>query len=220
MGILSLTDMRSSLALLLNTRDEVSTSTAAGQARLDQYLNWAYARVSHPSIFEHVELQTSTTLTLVTNQQNYTLATATIFAIDHIYYAAQNKRLYPMSRRALSDQTVPSGMPTRYAHWGTTVWLDRVPTTAENGQVLTVFGWSLPTALAASPASLLHALWDEVIVIGGAWRGWRYLGDLARSDTYREEYAALVNEVKDTLTVEAKDIGWPSPMSVQEYQRR
>lgn len=208
MGTLTLAEMRDELYLLLNSRDEVDPSVATGQTRLDRFLNWSYLKVQLPSTFEHVERQSSGTITLVTSTSSYTIP-ATIWAIDHIRYGAREKRISPMSRAQLSNITIPSGPPARFARWGTTLYLDATPTSTENGQTLTIYGWQEPESLATSgAASELNPVWDEVIIAGAAWRGWRSLGDHPRADVFREEFAAMANDMRSVLSQEAHIPGW------------
>ena len=211
MGTNTLAEMRDDLYLLLNSRDEVDPDVAAGQTRLDRFLNWAYQRVQLPTTFEHIERQSTQTLTLVTSTASYTV---TLWAIDHIRYDNFKKLLRPMSRQQLSNATIPDGQPTRFARWGTSIYLDYTPTSTQNGHTLTMYGWTTPTTLAtSSAASALNAVWDEVIVIGAAWRGWRSLGDHTRADVFREEYAALVNDNRSVLQTEGHIQGWRSDWS-------
>ena len=212
MGLNALTDMRTDLALMLDSRTEVDPDTAAGQARLDRYLNWAYLRIQLPSTFEHVERMTTQTVTLVTSTSSYSI---TPWAIDHVRYDNFEKLLRPMSRTQLSNITIPSGQPSRFARWGSTLYLDYIPTSTQNGHTLTIYGWQQPAVLSATPASDLNQVWDEVIVIGAAWRGWRSMGDHPRSDTYREEYSALVNDNKSILEMEGHIQGWRSQWGSQ-----
>src|SRR5512139_4284521 len=119
MGTLTRAEMRTELYLLLNSRDEVDPADAAGAARLDRFLNWAYLRVQLPSTFEHVETQTTQTITLATSDSDYAL---TVWAIDHVYYGNRSKRLSPLSRAQLSNLSIPSGPPARFARWGSTLY--------------------------------------------------------------------------------------------------
>ena len=217
MGTLTKAEMRTELYLLLNSRDEVDPADAAGQVRLDRFLNWSYARVQLPSTFEHVEKQTTQSIAIVTSTTSYTL---TVWAIDHVLYSQRSKRLPPISRAQLSNLSTPSGPPTRFARWGNTLYLDTIPTSSENGHTLVVYGWQdIQTLAAAGAGSSLNSLWDEVIVTGAAWRGWRSLGDMARADIYREEYGALVNDARSVLSMEGHIPGWRVEVGTRtEYQ--
>lgn len=206
MGVDTRADMRSDLYLLLDSRDEVDPTTAAGQAKLDRFLNYSYMRLQLPTTFEHPEMMTTQAIVLATGVGSVAV---TPWAIDHIRYNNYGRHLRPMSRAQLSNTTIPSGEPTRFARWGSTLYYDYIPTSAQNGHTLTIYGWAAPTTISASSAaSLLSVVWDEVIVVGAAWRGWRSLGDHVRADVFREEYAALVNDNKSVLQVEGHIPGW------------
>lgn len=217
MGTLTKAEMRTELYLLLNSRDEVDPNDTTGQVRLDRFLNWSYARVQLPSTFEHVEKQTTQTLTLVASTSSYT---TTVWAIDHILYSNRSKRLTPLSRAQLSNISIPSGPPSRFARWGPTVYLDTIPTSTEAGHTLVVYGWEdIQTLSGTGAASALNSLWDQVIVTGAAWHGWRSLGDMARADLYREEYAAMVNDARSVFSIEGHIPGWRVEIGTRtEYQ--
>lgn len=212
MGTLTLAQMRTELYYLVNSADEFDPNQVSGQARCDRFLQWSYDRVQAPNTFNHREKQGSQDISLVASTGSYAI---TLHAISHVRYNATNRRLSPADRRQFSELTFPSGPPTRYAEWGGLLYLDYIPTSTEAGNTVTVWGWTEPAALTVSPASILNRIWDEVIVTGAAWRAWRSLGDMVRADTYREEYAAMVNDAKDTLTLGAHDIGWATTVGVQ-----
>lgn len=204
MGTLTLAEMRTELYYLLDSADEVMAGT--GDIRANRFLNWSFYRIQLPNTFEHIERQTTQTITLVANTTSYPV---TVWAIDHIRYNNTYKRLNPMSRAQLSNLTLPNGQPARFARWGHSIQLDSTPTSAEAGHTLTVYGWQEPTILSTTgAASDLNTLWDEVIVTGAAWRGWRSLGDHVRADIFREEYAALVNDARSVLAQEGHIPGW------------
>lgn len=206
MGELTLAQMRTELSLLIDTAVEYDTSTLAGQSRCDRALNFAYKRIQRPSTFNHIEKQTSEVLTLVASTDSYA---STLYAIDHARYSQVPRRLMPMTMRQRSDLVISNGPPTRYTRWGTNVFFDHVPTAAEAGQTVTLYGWSALTTLATTlAASALNSEWDQAIIVGGAWYAWRSMGDQTRADTLREEFAALINDAKDVLAIEANDQGW------------
>lgn len=206
MGTLTLSVFRTELWYLLEQNSELDPSVAANQTRLDRWINMAYARVARPSTFRHMEIETTANLTLVTATPSYTLA-ATIWATDHIHYVEGNYSLRRIIRRELSNRTIGSGAPTEYARWGRTIYLDRSPTSTENGHTLRVFGWLIPTQLSTDVATVLTFHWDEAILKCAAWLAWQALGDSAKADYFREDYAASVNDVREVLGDEARDTG-------------
>jgi hypothetical protein len=222
-GALQLSDFTTELWTALDTREEVQPASAGGSgttdSRMARFLNASYTRVQLPTTFEHVELQSSNQITLATGTKAYDVSA--YWALDHIRFDSRGQLLQPRSRPQLSNMIDQSGPPTAYARWGNTVTLDKAPTSAENGLTLTIYGWLLPqTTLAASgPGSQLRAEWDEVILQGAAWRGWLYLGDLRRADFHRESYAALLNDHRTVLSIEAMTPGWATELPMQPYAR-
>ena len=219
MGLLTLVEMRAELWPKMETTDEYDPTTdATKQARCDRALNFSYQRIQIPSTFDHIEKQASQTIPLVTSTSDYAI---TLYAIDHMRYEPFFKTIRPMTRRQLSEIRQASGPPTRYARWGGRIYLDYIPSATENGSILTIYGWAAPTTLVTSgAASILTSVWDEVIIVGAAWRAWRSMGDQPRADIFREEYAALVNDNRDILSLEAFDQGFVSSVGPADYQNQ
>lgn len=206
MGDLTLAQMRTELSLLVDSGTEYDPLTASGQTRCDRALNFTYKRIQRPNTFNHIELQSVETLTLAAGTESYA---TTLYAIDHARYSQVPRRLNPMTMRQRSTLTLPSGPPTRYTRWGTNIYFDHIPSAAEAGHTIQLFGWAALVSLASTgPASVLNSEWDQAIITGAGWYAWRSLGDQSRADILREEYAALVNDAKDILSIEAHDEGW------------
>lgn len=213
MGLLTLVELRTELYASCDNADELDPATATGQARCDRALNWAYQRLQLPNVFNHLEKQSIQSVVLVAGTSSYAF---TLYAIDHVQYESLKRRVTPMTRRQLSSTTLPSGPPTKYAQWGTNIYFNYVPTVAEAGNTITLWGWSAPTSLVVG-GSILSTVWDEVIVTGGRWRAWRSLGEQVKADTAREEYAALVNDTVDVLKLGAFDQGWQNQVGPSDY---
>lgn len=223
MGTLTLPDFRTELWQLLEHHEDADPSGGATiTGRIDRWINYGYLRVSRPSTFRHMETETTTNLTLVTSTASYTLA-STLWAIDHIAYSGQGYSLRRTIRREMSNRTLGDGRPTEYARWGRTVYVNPVPTSNENGDTLVVYGWLIPTVLSGTAATILTSHWDEPILEWAASVGWRNLGDTARADYHRENYAALVNDIREVLDEESRDTGGDFALdyvSIQDTMRR
>jgi hypothetical protein len=204
MGTLTLADFEDEVWLSLERHNDADPSVAAQQTRLRRWINQAYLRVAMPRTYPHPELQTTQTITLVTSTQSYSLD-STRWAVDHIRYVTRNRTLKRVSKEALDRVDVTaSGEPSWWARWGNAVYLNRTPSTAENGHTLHAHVWNIPTAM-SSPTSTttLRDIFDEPIVELAASLGWRRLGDFARADAHLSTYAALLNDIFEIEKTEA-----------------
>lgn len=218
MGLLTAVELETELYYALDSADEFDPSTPAGAANCLRALNFSYMRLQLPSVFDHIEKQTTQAIVLATGTGSYPI---TLRELDHIRYNNIPRRLKPFNIRRRSQGLQSPGSPTRYARWGSSIYLDFIPTLAENGHTLTAYGWAEPTQLVTSSgaASILNSVWDEVILVGGKWRGWRRLGEGVKADMHREEYAAMVNDNKSVLQAEAFDQGFaPEIGTAADYQ--
>ena len=210
MGLLTLAQARDELWLLIDKEEDYDPSSASADdlAQLDRWLLRSYLRVQLPTTYEHPENQTRQDLTLATDDVDYT---SVLYAIDHVRYVEGGFNLKHNTRKSLSEfirdsANLSSGRPSTYAKWGSTIYIDRKPSSSENGHTLEVYGYQIDTDLAASGAfSQLHTVWDAPIITGAAWFAWLSLGDEPRADYYRETFAALVNDNRSLLDYEAND---------------
>jgi hypothetical protein len=60
---------------------------------------------------------------------------------------------------------------------------------------------------AGAGTTAIHERWDEIIVEGATWRGWKDLNNIDRADQARDEFARMINEVTDIAKIEAEDWG-------------
>ena len=62
-----------------------------------------------------------------------------------------------------------------------------------------------PTQLVDGQQTLLPANWDEVIIQGAVWRGFKATGDLARAELAKVDFDALINNQYDIDKVRVED---------------
>lgn len=201
-GVMTLADLQNELRYGLNNRDELTPT------QLTRWLQWSYQHVSMPNIFRHRELQATQNVTTVNGTYQYTLN-------DDVYglYTVRNNtvgmKVRPRTYQSLQEMTRHSGRPAWYALWNRQLVLFPTPDSANAGQVLDVNYWKRPGNLATSgPASILGPEWDEVIVEGAKWRGWRALNRYELALEARESFAGLINEVTSALHVDGEDSGY------------
>jgi hypothetical protein len=108
------------------------------------------------------------------------------------------------------------GRPTRYGIWGQTAGdeggqvlnLDRRPSATDAGRVLLVRGYRVPDTLTVDTAvTSLGTLWDEVIILGATWRGFRELNENARAEVARQNFGLLMAEQQEARRLDAEDWG-------------
>ena len=51
----------------------------------------------------------------------------------------------------------------------------------------------------------IQDLWDEPWVLGAIWRGWRDLNQPVFADRSRDDFAAMVNEIKERFHQEMRE---------------
>src|SRR5258708_4704206 len=149
MGTLTQAEFRTELWLLMKSADEFDPSVAGGQARCDRFLNISYKRIQLPSVFDHIEKQDIQVVPLVAGTGTYTVTLHNLSHIQYVQSSIFNRRVRPMTRPQMSALVRTSGPPTRYARWGGLIYLDYIPSAAEAGQTLNLFGWTEPTAIVA-----------------------------------------------------------------------
>lgn len=228
MASMTLAEMEDALRWSLDNNGTLS------QAQLRRWINWSYLHVSQPNIHPHQPLQATGTMPLVAGQVEYPLTSLgfTLWGIYNITYIAgtttaltnMRRRLRPAGDiRWLDPQFYGTGEPSRYAVWGgaatgQTIHINAQPSSGIAGNLLLVRGYKQPTRL-TDPAhvTVLHDLWDECILLGGRWRGWRELNRPERAEITRVEFGLQVNEVQNALKLDVQDWGGRFEIDLQPY---
>lgn len=233
MGAMTHLEMRTATQWALDNRTNVST------AQLTRWLNWTYYQVSQPMVHRHQSLQANGMVPLTLDQVEYDLPTIlgyTLWGVYGVWYvegASITDRTLRRHRlrgsydvRSTDDGSLGQGRPTRYSMWGQTAGsgggqvlnLDRRPGTTEDTQVLLVRGYRTPAPLAADGTfTVLHPLWDEVLILGATFRGFRELGERARAEASRVDYLTARAEVQDARRLDAEDWGGAFEVDMQPY---
>lgn len=232
MGSMTLTEMRNATRWGL---DNVGTNKVT-EAQLTRWLNWSYQQVAMPKVHRHQSLQASTgnAITLVADQVTYDLSTLGyrlwgiysahyIVGTDSAVYSTQRVRLTPEDIRWFDQGIYGTGRPVRYAIWGgngagQVLHISSRPTSTEAGHVLQVRGYRAPDALSATDdTTALFDGWDEVVVLGARWRGWRELNRPERAEMARADFAAMIAEMQESGTEDAHDWGGRFELDLTPY---
>lgn len=233
MGSMSLVDMRTATRWALDNRTNVSDT------QLSRWLNWTYYQVSQPHIHRHQSLQASGSVSLVLDQVTYDLPTLlgyTLWGLYGVWYVEgssitdrtiRRQRLRgSFDVRSTDEGSLGQGRPTRYSLWGQTASagggqvlnLDRRPSSADAGRVLLVRGYRTPATLVADgDLTVLHPAWDEILILGATWRGFRELAENARAEVARANFGALIQEQQDSRRLDAEDWGGAFEVDLQPY---
>lgn len=231
MGDLTLATMRDALTYDLFQRTDLTTS------QKDRWINWSYRHVSMPRVFRHRELQidTQNLITLVTGQVSYDISAATLgmevpYVYDVTYVDGPNAADLTRRRRKLyggqdirefENSYLAQGEPTHYALYGpNTLYINMRPTVTQNGNVVRLRGWRVPMAL-TDPAhtTVLLATFDEVILLGARWRGFRSLGRTEMAELAKGDFVGLLNDMQVPWTSDAEDWGGYFQPDLLPYER-
>lgn len=237
MGLMSRTELRDATRWALDNKQNITTD------QLDRWVNWSYLHVSMPRIHKHRSLQFAGSFPLVTDQVPYPLHTAftptVLWGIHSVVYingtsdsdySLRRRRLRQTDIRFLDEQVLGQGEPSEYTMYGgnfvaggnpsagQTLYLNHRPGTNENGKLLLVRGWRQPPILAAGEETVLDVMWDEAIVLGATWRGWRELGRPERAEPTRLAFGAMISEIQSADQVDADDWGTRMEIDLSPYQ--
>jgi hypothetical protein len=195
------------------------------------WLNHALNHIASPRVYRHRELQVTTTLALVTGTADYTIGsspetTAVIAAaIRNPSNTTDRHRLHPIRDREAFDISgvAPAGRPYHYALFGATqIEVLPAPSSTYNAWNLYVRRYVVPTQFALTGSTLqavaspLHTFFDEALIVGATWRGWRFLQDWERADQAKLEFGQVINEVTERMDVEAEDTDFGPALYVEE----
>lgn len=230
MGAITLDDARDEVRYALGGFG--ATADQLADDRVDRWLRWAQLHAGRPAIYPHRELATSGTFVLAASTPGYafsTFATDTdnVQAIRKVFNESRGRRLRPTSHRQYlegsrtGDGALQTGSPERYAVDGGTLYVLSAPSATYAGDTMRVFFYRKPTALSAVGAmSELGEDWDEVIVAGALWRGFRALGVPERAELAKLEFGQLANEVANRLLLDHLEDhdGRTFEVEIEDYQ--
>ena len=230
MSTMPLSEMRDAL------RWDLENNGTLTPAQLNRWINWSYLHISQPNIHPHQSLQATGTVPLVLDQVEYPL-TGLGFVLWGVYSCTYIKgtTVAPTNYRRrlkgggdirwLDAQFASSGEPSSYAVWGgaaggQTLHINARPSSGVVGNLLLIRGYKQPTLLAAdTDKTVMHDLWDEAILLGARWRGWRSLTRPERAEIARVEFGLQVNEIQNALKLDASDWGGRFEIDMQPYMQ-
>jgi hypothetical protein len=228
MGAISLQDARDDLRFIIGGY----TVTELSDPLVDRWLRWAVLHIARPAIYEHRELFTNGTFTLVTSDRDYAFSafgtsTDNVQAVSLVMNETRGQRLVRQSLRQMEERArsgaaaLLEGRPTHYTLAGSTLYVTPTPNSTHNGDIVRVWFWRKPAALDVAPAHELAEDWDEVMIAGATWRAFRYLNLQDRAELAKVEFGQLANEVADRLRADMREDMADSGFDVQmvDYQQ-
>ncbi len=196
------------------------------------WLNWSLLHIASPKVYRHRELQVTTTLALATNTSLYTIGTPETLGIHSVVIrnpsnVTDRSRLTPMrDREAFEISGVnSSSRPTHYSLYGATqIEVLPAPSSGYNAWNLYVRRQVTPTLFTLDGSSLLkttetsplHTVFDEALVEGATWRGWRFLEQWERANQAKTETGQLINEITERIGLDAEDTDFGPNVVVSE----
>jgi len=206
--------------------------------RVDLWIRLSYEHVAKPTN-NHRELQAITTFNLVQGDRDYRMITDLgsgdylwMYDLQNLSALGEQRRLTRMTLRAQDEQDhTIQRRPLFYdVFYDSTanelvLFLDREPGTANGGgggDSMVMRYWRRPPALvehATNPATILLPDWDEVIIEGAVWRGWKWIDEPKRAELAKIEFGQLINETADRLKGDLIDPGWTVSVEVQDAAR-
>lgn len=184
-------------AVLSALRTEVRTiltRTDFTDAQINTRINWIIREIAHKEEVDELEVF-SDDLTLIQSVDNYELPTD-LDVLRTVKIKGEDEYLLPMSHREwASVDRDEEGEPRRYFRFGSSIYLYQKPDSGWNGYSLTIAYKKFHPALTSDgEAHLLPDFFDEVIVLGAAYRSLRDTMDLENARMFYMNYRDLWNQ--------------------------
>jgi hypothetical protein len=114
--------------------------------------------------------------------------------------------LRPITRWEWESVQMPSGPvnPSAYSMWDRMFYLDKV---LETDRTVLIRWWREPLVTefdGDSETTVLPSMWDDTILVGAVWRGWRALGEFQKALLMKDEFLRLIREASQYMDVEAR----------------
>ena len=207
MGLMTLEEMTDEVRYALDNR------TGIAEARIVQWLNWTLLHVTQPRVHRHIELlEDGPAAVMVAGTTTYAVPTRLIAPYQvkaqqgsgGTYYRwLENTTPEEFDRR--QSYPTPQGPPAYYTYGPTrAVRVYPAPDSTWAGGDLRVRGWMRPNLFTVSSPTVLSPIaemWDEVLVVGATYRGWRSLNAPDRAEVAAQDFATLLSDVSSVMQV-------------------
>tara|TARA_R110002020_G_scaffold68553_7_gene179357 strand:- start:573 stop:1295 length:723 start_codon:yes stop_codon:yes gene_type:complete len=238
MGSMTLTQLRESVKF------HAQNSRNATDALLDRAINSTYLHVTQPHIYQHRRMKAKVALPLVLNtdiyaldsttvatyqgtntQSNQFLAWTTAIFWDTATYpfptSTRRKKLVPISDDDMDRSSLKTGSePSSYIVDGERFEINVYPPSGDVGKFIELRGYVQPALLTTTSSTLnLDEMWDDIIIVGAAWRMSRALGEFNRSAEFRAEFGQLIAEAVNYDMVEGENDDIAFSVAVDDNMR-
>lgn len=169
------------------------TSETMSDAQILRLINQSYLELA--AALRHVELDASTTLTMVDGTAEYELSVSDVLQIENVTHTTEGVRLQEISTYQYDVYTQgedAEGTPAYYVFTGVgsnnRMQITFFPTPDAAGTV-TIRYRKKPTELVTSPSAtsaIINEIWDDSIVYRAISRAWMLLGDSSRAAEFRQ----------------------------------
>lgn len=215
MGSMTLADFTGEINFLLKRRNDVDSTSST---RVERWINQAYTYLCHPSVHMFREMQAIDTITLATSDNDYSITTLnsnTVVAIRFVTYiqstsytaGVTKRKVNPRSINQFEQKTLASGSPFEYAIDGETIFINGIPTSTQNGQLLRIGYYKEPTILSSdTDTTVLPSYYDRPILKVAQAFAEADLQDRDLALLTLREATGLMN-IKDENELEAMDTG-------------
>jgi len=204
MGTLQLSEFRDEIRYQISNRSDLDDSDSTVAARLNRWVNISARWVGLPAVFEHPELKTSATVTLVDGTDSYTVA-SDLYAIRFVVNETQDFKYDPQTERDFYDRGSAARL---YARSDSNDILIE-GTDQNDGDIVRVYYWAYHSAMSTDAATTdVGDYFDDVILARATALGHAALGELDRADYWMSYVADMINDHAPPSRFEARDDGW------------
>ena len=196
-------EMKDELVLLLGNR----SSNVIADTRYYLWLSSAQKEIC--GVVEVPELVTTGDVDQEDDTATYDIPSE-ITLIYGIKCNHNNRLLRPSGYRKLYNvDLTSSGDPTHWMREGSQFRAYPVPAFSSGTRTFTVRGVGVLTDMSASVEPTLSWLWEECILLGGEYRGWKALREYDRYLAAKNEFLSLVRSrrTEDMIEDEHSDFG-------------
>jgi len=135
-----------------------------------------------------------------------TLIEGSVVATFPLLATASRKPLRPISPWEWEGIQIPSGTvrPSFYTMWDRIIYFDTIPPATDS---CLIRWWGEPRVADFNDdaeVTVLPSMWDDTIIVGAVWRGWRALGEFGKASLAKDEFMRLIREGPDYMGVEAR----------------
>jgi hypothetical protein len=226
MGYFDLDLFREELAFSLESRTDIDDN------RLARWVNQGYSFISQPEVRKHRELEATYDVTLVADQNSYSISSTTvgydILGVRNVTFydsatvtnTTNRHDVRPRDIHWFNKRTLyaTSGGPRHYHVTGDSIEFSPVPTSTDAGKKVRLHIWREPALLSAdTDKTVLHAYFDTGVLLAAQWIAQWRLGYREVAIATRQEMQAYINQKTDTGQLGGEDTNFETQVENELY---